>query len=254
MKLKVLGCSGGIGGRLRSTAFLVDDDILIDGGTGLVNLGLTALTRINHVFVTHAHLDHIACLPLLVDTVAHRRHRPVTIHAPADVIVALREHIFNWKIWPDFTRIPSAEQPYLHFEAMLPGEPYICGARRVLTIPALHTVPAVGYHLDSGEGSLIFSGDTSSNAALWDYANGIGNLRHVIIETAFSNQDVNIAVASKHLWPEMLAAELTKLERPAQIHITHLKPGDAQKIMRQIQNSTHVHQPQMLRHGQVIEF
>ncbi|EKE18105.1 MAG: beta-lactamase-like protein, partial [uncultured bacterium] len=35
MKLRVLGCSGGIGGRhLRTTSFLVDHDILIDAGTG----------------------------------------------------------------------------------------------------------------------------------------------------------------------------------------------------------------------------
>lgn len=254
MKLKVLGCSGGIGGRLRSTAFLIDDDILIDGGTGLVNLGLAALARINHVFVTHAHLDHIACLPLLVDTVAHRRKRPVTVHAPAAVIAVLREHVFNWRIWPDFTRIPDADQPYLRFEALSERQPYVCGNRSFTSIPANHTVPAVGYHIDSGSGSLIFSGDTTGNAALWDYANSVHNLQHLIIETAFSNQDEYIAVASKHLWPAMLASELAQLRRPAQVYITHLKPGDARTIMRQIGLEQVAHAPQMLRHGQVLEF
>lgn len=53
IKLKVLGRSGEIGGRLRSAACLIDEDILVEGGTGLVYLGLAAFTRINHVLVTH---------------------------------------------------------------------------------------------------------------------------------------------------------------------------------------------------------
>ena len=32
MELKVLGCSGGVGGQLRTTTLLIDDDVLIDAG------------------------------------------------------------------------------------------------------------------------------------------------------------------------------------------------------------------------------
>src|SRR5258705_5612630 len=59
MRLRVLGCSGGIGGRhLRTTSFLVDSDILIDAGTGVGDLTLAELSQIDHIFVTHSHLDH----------------------------------------------------------------------------------------------------------------------------------------------------------------------------------------------------
>lgn len=34
MQIKILGCSGGVGGKLRTTSMLVDHDILIDAGTG----------------------------------------------------------------------------------------------------------------------------------------------------------------------------------------------------------------------------
>ena len=48
---------------------LVDDDVLIDAGTGIGDLALEDLDSIRHVFLTHAHLDHIAGLPMLVDRV-----------------------------------------------------------------------------------------------------------------------------------------------------------------------------------------
>ena len=61
MKLTVLGCAGGIGGRERlTTCLLLDDDILLDAGTGLATLDIDALAKIEHVFLTHTHLDHVA--------------------------------------------------------------------------------------------------------------------------------------------------------------------------------------------------
>jgi ribonuclease BN (tRNA processing enzyme) len=123
MRIRVLGCSGGIGGaNLRTTSLLVDDDILIDAGTGVGDLSIAELTRIDHVFITHSHLDHIACLPLMVDTVGELRERPLTVWTTGPTLEVLRRHIFNWSIWPDFTEIPSAEKPFLRFREIRVGE------------------------------------------------------------------------------------------------------------------------------------
>ena len=97
MKLRVLGCSGGIGGNLRTTSFLLDHDVMIDAGTGMNELSLTELSVIDHVFITHSHLDHIACVPLMVDSVGFMRDHPLTIYATAETLDILREHVFNWK-------------------------------------------------------------------------------------------------------------------------------------------------------------
>src|ERR1035437_4004974 len=106
VKLRILGCSGGIGGRhLRTTSMLVDNDILIDAGTGVADLSLSELSLIDHVFVTHSHLDHIVTIPFIVDTVGGMRAKPLTVYAIPATIEILRNHIFNWIIWPDFTRI-----------------------------------------------------------------------------------------------------------------------------------------------------
>lgn len=254
MKLRVLGCSGGIGGSLRTTSFLLDHDVLIDAGTGVNELSLTELSMINHVFLTHTHLDHIACMPLLIDSVGFMRDHPLTLYATAETLEVLREHVFNWKIWPDFTRIPNATSPYLNIRTIALGERIELGGRMITAIPARHTVPAVGYHLDSGSASLVFSGDTTNNDALWEVVNRIGNLRYMIIETAFSDREREIAVLSRHLCPAMLAEELLKFHGDAEIYITHLKPGEVELTMQQIENTVRGRRPRMLLNNQEFEF
>lgn len=254
MKLRVLGCSGGIGGGLRTTAFLLDDDILIDGGTGVGDLTLEELRRIDHVFVTHSHLDHVACIPFLLDTVGALRDRPVTLHASTDTIATLRAHLFNWKLWPDFAAIPSEQAPYLRYHSMALGAPVRLGSRTIRSLPANHVVPAVGYHLDSGRASLVFTGDTAPCDALWAAVNRIDNLRYLIIETAFSNSEGALAAASKHLTPDLLAGELAKLQRQAEIFISHLKPVDGASTMEEVCAVAATWAPRMLEHAQVLEF
>lgn len=254
MKLRVLGCSGGIGGNLRTTSFVLDHDVLIDAGTGVSELSLSELKEIDHIFLTHSHLDHIACLPLLIDSVGYMRDRPLTVYATLETLDILRQHIFNWKVWPDFSKIPDAEQPYMRFQAISLGETTTLGGRKITAIPALHTVPAVGFHLDSGRASLVFSGDTTNNDALWDVVNEIQNLRYLIIETAFSDGEKELAVLSKHLCPSMLAEELLKFRREAEIYITHLKPGEMELTMRQIEKDAPGRNILMLLNNHEFEF
>jgi len=253
MQLKVLGCSGGIGGSLRTTSFLLDHDILIDAGTGVGDLLLSELKQIDHIFVTHSHLDHVASIAFLVDTVGGMRDTPITLHAAEDTLAILRAHLFNWKIWPDFSEIPSPAAPYLRYESFRLGDTIVLQGRRIRPLPANHVVPAVGFHLDSGEASLVFTGDTTACDALWDYVNGIDNLRYLLIETAFPNAEKDLAVASKHLTPDLLAQELAKLKRPARIFISHLKPGAGALTMEQVEAVAGAYAPRMLVNGQVFK-
>lgn len=254
MKLRVLGCSGGIGGNLHTTSFLLDHDILIDAGTGVNELSLTELSMIDHIFVTHSHLDHIACIPLLIDSVGFMRDRPITIYAAAETLDILKQHIFNWKIWPDFSEIPNAQHPFMRYQAIELGEAVVLQGRKITALPANHVVPAVGYHLDSGVASLVFSGDTTTNDALWEAVNKIKNLRHMIIETAFSNSEKELAILSKHLCPSLLVEELAKFKGEAEVFITHLKPGEVELIMREIDQTRQRLHPRMLLNNQIFEF
>jgi ribonuclease BN (tRNA processing enzyme) len=251
MKIRVLGCSGGIGGCLRTTSMLIDNDVLLDAGTGVGDLSLDELAAVDHVFVTHSHMDHIASIPFLVDTTGWMRSSPLVVHATSATLDIIRTHIFNWKIWPDFSVIPSEEKPYLRFEPVRVGDVIRIGGRSFTPVPANHVVPAVGYHVDSGRASLVYTGDTTTNEDLWRVVNRIENLRYLIIETAFCNGERDLAIASKHLCPSMLAEELRKLERDPAIYITHLKPGEPDSIMQEISECVRNFKPRKLCNDQV---
>ena len=177
MQLRILGCSGGIGGDLRTTSMLLDNDTLIDAGTGVGDLSINELAQIDHIFVTHSHLDHVATIPFIVDTVGWMRDRPLTVHATAETLAILQAHLFNWKLWPDFSQIPDTKNPVMRYEAVALGGTVVLNGRRITPLPANHVVPAVGYHFDSGRASLVFTGDTTTNDALWPIVNEIANLQ-----------------------------------------------------------------------------
>lgn len=118
-------------------------------------------------------------------------------------------------------------------------------------------VVTVGYHIDSGEGSLVFTGDTTTCDALWQEVNKIRNLKYLIIETAFSNSEFELAKLSKHLCPSLLMAELAKLEssnyRLPKVYITHLKPGEGEVIMQEILAGDLISSLQALKNQQVFQ-
>jgi ribonuclease BN (tRNA processing enzyme) len=255
MRLRILGCSGGIGGDLRTTSMLLDDDVLIDAGTGVGDLSLQELAGINHIFLTHSHLDHVTSIPFLLDTVGWQRSKPVTLHAIQETLDILSAHLFNWKLWPDFRQIPDAQSPVLRYSPVGVGKPVSIGGGRTITpVPANHVVPAVGFHLDSGAASLVFTGDTTSQDELWKYISKINNLKYIVIESALSDSECELAIISKHLCPELLAAELAKLELDPAIYVTHFKPREAELIMKQIVARIPGRQLHMLEQKQVFEF
>ena len=115
MPVRVLGCSGSIAAGSHTTAFLLDDDVLIDAGTGVGTLTLDQLQRIDHILLSHSHLDHVLGVPLLADSVMRRRagRAPIQVRALPQTLDVLRRHLFNNQLWPDFTRLPQAEAPVL---------------------------------------------------------------------------------------------------------------------------------------------
>lgn len=253
MQIKVLGCSGGIGGNMRTTSLLLDDDVLVDAGTGVGDLSLEALLKIDHIFVTHSHLDHVLSIPLLLDTAMGLRAQPITLHATIEVINILKQHLFNWQIWPDFNKIPSSAFPFLVYSELKIGEAVSVKNKTITALPANHVVPAVGYHIDSGEHSLVFTGDTAGGVEFWQAVNAINNLKYLVIETAFSNAEAQLAKLSKHLCPDSLARELVHMKSKPITLITHLKPGEDVKIMQEMAENPVTAHCKALMHQQILE-
>lgn len=249
MEIKVLGCSGGVGVDLRTTTILVDRDVLIDAGTGVGDLSLDEMSAIRHIFLTHSHLDHIACVPLLVDTLFDRLTTPITVHAQPVTLEALQNHIFNNVIWPDFTCLPSPEQPVLRFEAMQVGEVCRLGQRTFESIPVNHTVPGVGYRVETDTGVFAFSGDTTSNDSFWAGLNAHPRLDILMVEAAFPNEEIELCRRAGHYCPEMLAQDLVKLQHKPRVYISHNKPGAEDRIFSQCREAIASHHIHPLRGG-----
>jgi ribonuclease BN (tRNA processing enzyme) len=256
MNLHVLGCSGAIAAGCRTTAFLLEEDILIDAGTGVGDLSLEALARIDQILISHSHLDHVLSIGLLADSVMRLRSAqnrpPIQVRALPDTLAALRTHIFNSVIWPDFTRLPSAEHPILELLPLAVGDLLQLGDKRIEVLSASHTVPAVGFAIDCGaQGWWVYTGDTGPNRALWERLKNM-RVAHLVIETAFSDEERQLARISRHLCPTALGHELAQLEGSVDVHITHIKPGEMEAVMAEIERLGSPHRIHALAAGQVM--
>ena len=256
MNLNVLGCSGAIAAGCKTTAFLLDGDVLIDAGTGVGDLALDDLAKVDHILITHSHLDHVLSIGLLADSVMRLRKaqgRPaIQVRALPETLAALRQHIFNGVIWPDFTRLPSAENPVLELLPFAIGDVLTLSGKRIEVLSASHTVPAVGFAVDGGSaGWWVYTGDTGPNPALWRRLKDM-RVAHLVIETAFSDEERQLARISRHLCPTALGNELAQLEGCVDVHITHIKPGEMEAVMTEIARLGTPHRIHALAAGQVI--
>ena len=254
MQIRILGWAGGIGANLRTTSFLVDDDMLIDAGTGLGDLPLNQMTGIRHIFLTHSHMDHTVGLPLLADSMFGVHEEPIVVHAQQETIEALKTHIFNWVMWPDFSELPSRDKPSLQFEVMHPGEKMSIRAREIEMIPVNHTVPGVAYCVSDPRATVAFSGDTTTNDTLWEVLNGYRNIDLLFVEAAFSNNDIEISKISKHYCPLLLGEDIAKMTHRPDVWLTHFKPGDEDLIYQECIEAMPDFEVHRLRGGEVFKF
>ncbi|MEO7559962.1 MAG: 3',5'-cyclic-nucleotide phosphodiesterase [Nitrosospira sp.] len=254
MRVTILGCTGGVAADLRSTCLMLDDDILVDVGTGAGDLTVSQMLRVDTVFLTHSHLDHVALLPMLADVVGPRRDTPLTVYALPETIAILKQDMFNFRLWPDYTALPSTKKPYVVFQSIAVGQMVELSGRKITPLPVRHAVPGVAYQLDSGRASFVFSGDTTYHEPFWNALKAISNLRYLMIEATFLNYNTAGAEASGHMRPELLAQGLKHLNKPVRLLITHMEPGNEDATMTEIQAAAGEFKPERLKRGQVFEF
>ena len=234
MQITVLGCSAGLGAPRRTTSLLLNEHTLIDAGSGVGDLAPEQLLAINQVLLTHAHLDHCCLLPMLTDAGAGKRAAPLNVYALPETLADLQAHMFNNRLWPDYTAIPNPAQPYLRLQPLLAGQTLQLEELSVTPLPVRHSVPAQGYLLRDGGAAFAFSGDTALHLPFWQALAAEPLLRQVMVELTYP--DARRAEASRfgHLCPSDLAEGVSLLPAGVEILISHLEPGEEVRVMSEI--------------------
>ena len=251
MKLEILGCSGGIGHGLKTTTFLIDESLLLDAGTGVELLKMDQMLAIRDVIITHAHIDHIIGLPLMLATIYDQHQEPINVYALPEVIEALKQHIFNWTIWPDYTQLPE-NKPIIRLHKINVGDHLTVQGKKIEVLPSVHPTPTVGYLIKAEDCSFAFTGDTGINDALWPIMNQ-QKPDTLIIDVSFTDEVDELARLSGHLTPSHLAEQLEQFEHNSRIVITHLKPGFEDTIMQQCRKLLPGWQIDRLHHRDIIQ-
>ena len=234
IRYRILGCAGGENPRSQLPSFLVNDRLLVDAGATTARLSLGEQLGIDTVLLTHIHLDHVKDLAFLADNIFGLRPFPVQVCSIASVLKQFQEHLFNDILWPDFTRIPTAEAPTVQLRALPEGQPTVLGTCQVTPIRVNHLVDCVAFFIEQGGRTVLHVGDTGPTDAVWERARHVPDLRAVIVEATFPNRLQELADASGHLTPASLDGELQKLGRPVPLFVYHLKPQFAKEIEEEL--------------------
>jgi ribonuclease BN (tRNA processing enzyme) len=230
----MLGVSGGeLGLQNHSISYLVDDKLLIDAGGLLHSMTMESLLKIDNVLISHTHMDHIKDLPLWGDLIFGQRS-PINVRGAHKTLDAIKANIFNWIIWPDFTSIPTKENPIFKFNGIEPTSKFSMGGYKITSIEVNHTVLSTAFIIDNGESSFLYSSDTTNTDEVWKVANRKKNLKAIFMEISFSNALQTVADASKHYSPTTLAIDLKKIKKDIPIYLYHIKPSVMDDVLKEV--------------------
>jgi cAMP phosphodiesterase len=188
------------------------------------------MNSIETVLLTHAHMDHVAGVAMMLASLSEHRDKPLVLAAPKEVVEAVKTHLLNWVIWPDFSKIPNEESPILEYLELAPLQTVGLNGYQVTPIPLSHTVPSFAYRITREVSAFCFFGDTGPTDLVWQVLNQ-QPVSDIFIELSYSRDSSELAAISKHYTSDTLAVDLTKLEAPTKVHIMHLKPGAEDHIM-----------------------
>ena len=253
MKIKVIGCSGAEMPGHNAPGFLLDDEIIFDAGSITSVLDEKAQLKIKHIFITHAHLDHIRSIPFLADNIVlGDKEKKVTIYSISQVITTIKKHLFNSAVWPDFTIIPNPDDAILNLVKLKVASSLSINGYTITPYKVNHPVPAVGYLVeDGGNRRFFYTGDTGPTPGTWKKV-GDRKIDCLIIDVSFPNSMREMAITTGHLTPELLREEVAKMHSvPGSIYITHPKPQYFRTVRKEL-DKLKIRNLRVLREGEII--
>lgn len=218
------------------TTYVINDGVAIDAGALGLFGGHAEQARIRHVFISHSHADHVAGLPVFLDTAYRGTTDCVVVHGSDAVLESLRRDWFNGRVWPDYERLAPNGCPFVRLSRLQPGEVVEVEGLRLTPVPVDHTVPTLGFLVEDAETAVVFSSDTGPTSELWEQANRLANLKAVFLELSFPDALASVAATSKHLTPSLFAAEMRKLRHDVRWYAVHVKPRFREAILADLES------------------
>jgi ribonuclease BN (tRNA processing enzyme) len=215
MKLVLLGSGGYFPNGRRHTAclFLPEVGVVLDAGSGMCRIGRYLETDRLDVFLTHAHLDHVAGLTYLVNVAPREVVGRTVVHGEAAKLAAVQEHLFAQEIFP----LP----PPFRFEP-LAGRCQLPHGGSLKSFPLKHPGGSIGFRLDWPGHSMAYVTDTvaDTDAAYVNIIRGVDLLVH---EAYFANDAADLQRMTGHSSLRSAAA-VAAAAQVGQLVLVHIDP------------------------------
>jgi len=178
-ELVVIGCSSGMPSGVKSnSSYLLKTEwgtFLLDCGEGTaasMRRLRVNFDRLETVFITHAHPDHCAGLPLLIQMMfLARRKKPLDIYLPRELIAPMRvfmdgTYIFKEKMGFEFNFIPLKSNPAFRkreFSLSIYPSKHLYGYTRLIKRHGYkNKMEGYIFSLNLKDKKVVYSGDLSS--------------------------------------------------------------------------------------------
>jgi len=254
MRIQVLGGHGGLARGFSTTSFLINGELLIDAGAVASTLSVDEQSKIDHILISHSHLDHIKDLAFICDNCFGMRETPFQVHTHATVKRILKKHFFNETIWPDFTILPNQKNPTIQINAIEPEEAFKINDYTITPVKVQHPNDAMGFIIEHADKAVLFTVDTAATERIWEVAKGIKNLKAIFTDVSFPNSLKDVAIASDHHTPESIKLELEKMPPNIPVILTHLKPNYREVILKELSELNEKRLRVLEKDGEVFNF
>jgi ribonuclease BN (tRNA processing enzyme) len=234
MLVQVIGGHGGVSPNYKNTSYLIDRKLLIDAGSVASGIQIDQQVLIDHILISHSHLDHISDLAFLADNCFGMKGKPFEIYTSEIVRKNIMTHLLNDEIWPDFTKIPNAEDPTLRFHVLEEDKRIVLGDYKVTMIKVNHPAGGYGFIVERKNSAVVFTQDTGPTDKIWEAAKQVTNLKAIFTEVSFPNKLQDVATLSFHHTPQTIKEEIKKMPGNVPIFLGHLKPNYQTELTKEI--------------------